>query len=118
MNSEQLIHVLIAIGTALLSACVVIAGWIIAHRQEMERDKKAKQRDLRVDFLINAYRTLEFASNRDPSDSDEYMHSLSRAIADIQLFGTSEQINLAQQLAREMSATRSANSGPLLENLW
>lgn len=50
----------------LISTGVVIAGWIVAHRLNLQRDTAAKRRDLRVQYLLDAYRRLEAAANRDP----------------------------------------------------
>jgi hypothetical protein len=88
-----------------------VASWL-AHTLSASRDRRNKRRDQRISFLIEAYRRLEFISNR-PSLKD--MDQFESAIADIQLFGSANQIRLAQAAAREFVDTKSVSLDPLLE---
>ena len=82
---------------AMIAAIVVIVGWYVVHILNSKRDQANKRRDLQVQYLINAYRQLEFVSNREitPNTAPEF----EKAIADIQLFGTAKQVSLAQQFS-------------------
>jgi len=76
---------------------VGIVGWYVAHGLAMRRDRAAKRRELRVQFLVDAYRRLESVSNRPfRAETGKVLES---AIADIQLFGTPNQVRLAQEFA-------------------
>jgi hypothetical protein len=86
-------HVILAAA----SIIVVILGWYVAHYLTRKRDQANKRRDPRIQYLIEAYRNLEFASNR-PLTADLAPY-LEKAVADIQLFGTPEQVYLAQDFA-------------------
>jgi hypothetical protein len=67
----------------------------------MRRDRINKRRDLRVQYLIDAYRKLEYASNR--PISPETAPDFEKAVADIQLFGSPRQVKLAQEFAVGMA---------------
>ena len=81
----------------LVTTVVAIFGWLVAHRLSAARDRANKRRDLRVQYLIDAYRKLENAGNRNTNTSD-YAAALELAVADIQLFGSPDQVKLATQL--------------------
>jgi hypothetical protein len=93
---------------------------IIVHRLTIYRDLKNKRDELRIKYLIDAYRKLESVSNRDQPSSKEFqstVHEFETAIADIQLFGTERQIKLCQSIASEFAEKRSVLLDDLLEDL-
>ena len=107
MNFQLLIPLLI-------TAIVTIAGWYIVHLFATKRDRKNKQKELRINYLIEAWRKLEYASNRKDVNAVEYVE---KPIADIQLFGTKKQIELAIKIANELATTRGTNLIELLTEL-
>lgn len=107
MNLQLLIPLLI-------TAVVTICGWYIAHLLAAKRDRRNKQRELRTNYLIEAWRKLEYASNRKGVNAIEYVE---RPIADIQLFGTKKQIELTLKIATELAETRGTNLIELLTEL-
>jgi len=114
-NTELWANALVAACSALMGAGVAALGWRVAHRHDMTRDQLAKRREMRLQFLIDAYRRLEFVSNRpiSPGTSEEF----ERAIADIQLFGSASQVALARQFALEFARDGTAPLDPLLSML-
>jgi cell division protein FtsL len=98
----------------LITALVTIFGWYIVHLLSARRDRKNKQRELRVNYLIEAWRKLEYASNRKGVDAKEYVE---RPIADIQLFGTKNQIELTIKIANELAEKQGTNLIGLLTEL-
>jgi uncharacterized protein YjaG (DUF416 family) len=48
----------------IVTATLAITGWYVLHRLSLNRDEANKRRDLRVQYLLEAYRKLENASNR------------------------------------------------------
>lgn len=98
----------------LITALVTIFGWYIVHLLSTRRDIKNKQRELRVTYLIEAWRKLEYASNRKGVDAKEYVE---RPIADIQLFGTKNQIELTIKIANELAEKQGTNLIGLLTEL-
>ena len=102
---------------AFIAATVAVCGWYIAHRSSVRRDQKAKKREIRIKYLIDAYRKIEMGSARMMGGIDPYLDDVAGAIADIQLFGTDRQIELAQKFANEMSKTQRSSTAELLEAL-
>lgn len=81
----------------------------------MKRDQTNKRRDLQVQYLIEAYRRIERAANR-PKDFNNNIE-LESAIADIQLFGTAQQVRLAEKFAFDIANNSNASTDELLVNL-
>ena len=99
----------------LVPAAVAVLGWFAAHQFNSYRDRANKRRDLRVQYLLEAYRRLESAANR-PEAGKEEQDKFESALADIQLLGTRPQIEeLMKFLAGWNSSGTSIN--PLLELL-
>jgi hypothetical protein len=98
----------------LITSVVVIIGWFIAHWLSSKRDQENKRRDLRVQYLIEAWRKLENASNR---YDNTQLADLETAIADIQLFGSPKQIDLAIQFVENFVNTKTGSLDELLNEL-
>jgi tRNA A37 threonylcarbamoyladenosine dehydratase len=67
--------------------------------------------------LIESFRRLEGSSNRFYQHDSQYARDYEAAIADIQLFGTAKQIELAQILITDHLSKGSASCDELLEEL-
>ena len=102
--------------TVLASTLLAVLGWIVAYSTTIRRDRLTKQRDLRTQYLLEVYRRLEGAGNRSKPSLDEES-TLESAVADIQLLGSVEQVQLARTFAFEFTKYRSASLDPLLESL-
>ena len=99
----------------LVTTLVAIVGWFAAHRLAAARDRANKRRELRVSFLIDAYRRLEFASRRE--HDSETVKALESALADIQLMGSPEQVAMIPDYLSALNANPTTDPGPLLESL-
>jgi len=100
-----------------LAALVAIIGWGVAHHLSVVKDQNTKQRDMRIQFLLEAYRRLESAANRPEAGKDE-QDKFESALADIQLLGTKLQIEeLMRFLTEWNSSGGNASINPLLELL-
>jgi hypothetical protein len=109
MKADQII-------TVAASAALALLGWIVGYISTIRRDRLSKKRDLRTQYLLDAYRRLEGAGNRrEPGPHDE--KALESSVADIQLLGSPEQVHLARQFALEFARTGQAPLDPLLEAL-
>jgi hypothetical protein len=100
----------------LVTTVIAVAGWWVAHSTATKRDQANKRRDLRIQYLIDAYRRLESVSNRD-ENSPEWAQGLESAIADIQLFGSAGQVALAKKFATDMAGKSQASADDLLNDL-
>lgn len=101
---------IISIAALLIS----IASWFIGHSLSKKRDFINKKKELRIQYLINAWQLIENASNRHDNLA---LKNFEKAIADIQLFGTLQQIQLSRDIAINFSLNKSANCDLLLEEL-
>jgi hypothetical protein len=101
--------------SAAIAGVIVVVGWYVVHQLTIKRDQANKRRDLRVQYLIKAYRRLEFAGNRPLTE--EVAPELERAVADIQLFGTPKQVELVQTFALGFAENKRHSLDPLLNDL-
>lgn len=105
------------LGTLFVTALVAILGWVIVHRFSMARDAANKKRELQVQYLIDAYRRLEYVSNRRSGVSPTFAPDFERSIADVQLFGSPEQVQMAREFAQQFASDGTASLDPLLNEL-
>ncbi|WYD81120.1 MAG: hypothetical protein V8K32_01780 [Candidatus Electrothrix gigas] len=96
--------------TALLIALV--------HYLTSKRDRQNKRREIRVQYLIEAYRKLEAGVSRGPIHGTEHGKGFESAIADIQLLGSDEQARMAKEFTTAIATRKDdASVGPLLMSL-
>ena len=101
-------ELLIAVVSVLIASFV---GGIIGYFLSLRLSLKEKRRELILTYLISAYTDLENSTHRQLGEE------LERAIATIQLFGTTKQIDLARNASREFSKNQGANLDELLYDL-
>lgn len=94
-----------------VTAVLAIAGWWAVHRLSMNRDQENKRRDLRVRYLLEAYRRLEHAVTH------RHARDLETALADILLLGTERQVSLAHDFAVSAEQNKTATLGPLIADI-
>ena len=99
----------------LVTTCLAMTGWIVVHHLSRRRDIQNKRREIRVKYLINAYRNIEAGAER-PGGSDQpgFGRPFESAIADVLLFGNLDQIQKAKELALDISAKKKGITAPLL----
>ncbi|MCC9017333.1 hypothetical protein [Flavobacterium lipolyticum] len=85
----------------LITSIITMFGWFILHKLGQKRDLENKRKDLRITYLIEAWKKLEYASNRELNEL-EFIEYIENSIALIQLFGTTNQIILAKNIADDM----------------
>jgi len=98
-----------------LAASVAIVGWAVAHYFAQERDRKNRAKVLRNEYLISAYRTIfrVGVEQNIVKNAVEYEN----AIADIQLFGSIRQIELAEKYTQDISIKGKADLTELIKEL-
>jgi len=102
----------------LVTTTLAIGGWIAAHWFSAARDQRNKRREVRLGFLLKAYRRLEAGASRGPIHDSAHGAGFESAIADIQLLGTTDQSRMAKDLAHAVaSQSPDASAGPLLLSL-
>ena len=103
--------------SAAVGAFVTILGWYIAHFFSLRREIASEKRKTRVSFLLEAYRRLENAGNRRIDGNAKLISDIESALADIQLLGTAEQIDLARAFSDDFANNGTASFDPLLYGL-
>jgi hypothetical protein len=95
-----------------IAAAAVAA--VLAHRFTSRRDAANRRSDLRIEYLITAYRTLVDVVHRDLPPGSADARAFEKGIADIQLLGSSEQVKMALGVAKQMSIQGGAGLEDLL----
>ena len=101
----------------LLTTGLALYGYHIVDNLAAKRDRINQQRDLRIEYLINAYSKLANAIWRDPKPGSPYFTDMETAMADIQLFGTESQIEKAKEVMDEFQRTKYGPVNELLREL-
>ncbi len=103
----------------ILTIIVAFSGWIIVHQFNSRRDANNKRKEIRLTYLMAAYRNLENASSRTKEEIEKGIgREFESSIADIQLFGTEKQVQMALAIIHKLSNENSdASVGSLLSNL-
>ena len=100
----------------LVPAVIAVVGWFAAHQFNVYRDRQNKRRDLRIQFLLEAYRRLESAANRDIKTEEQKL-AFESAVADIQLLGTKEQVAATVEYLLQHASRAGAKIDPVLQLL-
>ena len=98
-------------GNLIIQCILTVGGWIVVYILAIRQNNRLKKKEVTIEFLIQAWRRLERASNR---KDGKYYTDIENAVADIQLLGTKRQIELAQQLAKEIAENRGGEALELL----
>jgi hypothetical protein len=97
--------------TTAIVAAVAIAGWWVVNIQQ----RRAVRRNMRIEYLLNAYRQLERVTNREPTR--EHGRPIEEAVADVYLLGTPKQVKLARDFASTFAEAGEASLVNLLMDL-
>jgi hypothetical protein len=103
----------VTIGSAFVAASVICVGWFATSSLTSERDYKNKQREMKIEYLVDAYDKLALSSNRELTP--EFATMLEIATAKIQLFGSPQDIVLLHKFLDEW--TESGKAGRPRRNL-
>lgn len=92
------------------------ANAVLTHDYTSKRDQENRRSDLRIEYLLDAYRSISDAIGRDLTPGSTDSRSVEKAISDMQLLGTREQAGLAADVAQTMSKD-GIDPGNLLKSL-
>jgi len=102
----------------IVTTIIAVTGWVVGHRLNAERDLHNKRVELRIKYLLEAYRKLEASVETDVSR--ENLDVLESAISDIQLLGTPAQVDKVLAWSSQFAKTgtqKDVNLQDLLEDL-
>lgn len=106
-----------ALGTAAIALGSAGLASVLTHLLTSRRDLANRRRELRVEYLLSAYRTMADSPERRLYRESLDARAFEKAVADIQLLGSRPQVELATELAREMATDAQADPDPLLRLL-
>ena len=101
----------------IFTVLITMFGWFVTHRFNSDRDHDNKKREVRINYLTEAYFLLEDVFCRHGKDIIDRLPKLEKAIATIQLLGTDKQRNMAKKLAFSVANKQDADIEPLIQNL-
>jgi hypothetical protein len=90
---------------------------VLAHRLTSRRDQANRRSDLRVEYLVGAYRTIADTAFRDLDPGSEHVRAFEQGLSDIQLLGSRDQAEMAILVSQELAAAGSADLDDLLLSL-
>lgn len=82
----------------IITVLVALLGWLVVHNLTKTREIETERRNIRAHYLLVTYRSVENSICRNLQDDDK--RKLENAIAEVELFGNKEQIDLAQEIAK------------------
>jgi hypothetical protein len=101
----------------IVGSLIVVIGWFVSHYFSQKRDASNKRKEIVLDFLIKSYSILaNEVSNRD-LDTVEKKFKFESLIADLQLFGSLKQVELAKKIAIEMREIGNGELDNLINDL-
>lgn len=98
-----------------VSAAVALLVVGLGHAFALDRDRKNRRQEQRIDYLISVYRAFSKA-NHHPR-LYEVAEELEQAIADVQLFGTKRQVELVRRFSIDLAKAQTAEMDDLLMEL-
>lgn len=101
----------------LLTSVIIMIGWGVMHYFSQQRDVQNKKREIITGYLIEAYRNIEDGCGRGNQITDEQKRKMEKAIADIQVFGSKDQVKAAKQFTETMNKDSFADPRHLLVGL-
>jgi hypothetical protein len=100
----------------LVATVVTLPGWLAWHQLNVERERRAKKRELRSSYLLEAYRALAIGLPWRTTDT-KYAIAFDQALADVQLLGSKRQVSLLHIVLDSIESTQSGDLEPLLDAL-
>lgn len=100
-----------------VASLIIVIGWGVVHYLAVQRDVKNKKREVITGYLIEAYRNIEDSCGRGPQLTEDRKRKMEKAIADIQLFGSKDQVEATKRFTETMNKDSYADPRDLLVGL-
>jgi len=104
----------VTIASSILGAAIAV---VLTHRLTSRRDQENRRNDLRVQYLLTAYRTLADTSHRDLVPGSAIVGAFEQGLADIQLLGSKDQAEMAIAVGKALGEKGEAPMDELLLSL-
>lgn len=102
------------LGAIVAAAIGAFLAAIFAHRFTSRRDQANRRSDARIEYLLEAYRSISSSVGRDLEESDEDARKFESGLSDIQLMGSRRQAELAVGVARALEGDGEVAADDLL----
>jgi hypothetical protein len=102
----------------LITLAITILGWLIISRLTYHRDEKNRQKNIQIEYLVNAYRDIGIFITRHSNQcmtTDIYL-KFEIAVRNIQIYGQPEEIELLHDYINNLQ-TNHYSVDPLLNKL-
>lgn len=103
--------------TVVGSIFVAAIAAVLAHRLTSRRDQTNRRSDLRVQYLLSAYRAVANAAHRDLDPGSAHVQTFEQGLADIQLLGSLDQAEMAVAIGKALANDGEAHMDDLLLSL-
>jgi hypothetical protein len=100
-----------------VASLIIVIGWGVVHYLAEQRDVKNKKREIITGYLIEAYRNIEDGCGRGPQLTEDRKRKMEKAIADIQLFGSKDRVEVTKRFTETMNKDSYADPRDLLIDL-
>ncbi|MES2428755.1 MAG: hypothetical protein V4560_17360 [Bacteroidota bacterium] len=100
----------------LVTIAIAALGWIIVHYFNTKRDRTLKRRELVTSHLINSYKVLTIDITQRDANLERDL-KLESVIAELQLFGSEEQIRLTKKLVDDIRNNKEFLMDELINSL-
>jgi len=104
--------------TFFISSFITIVSWFAISYLTSEREKKNKQTEIKIKYLVDAYRDISIFITRENHKciTVEVHNNFERAIRDIQIYGSLDEIQLVNDYVMNINK-KGYNIDPLLNKL-
>ena len=117
---ELVITEILAVAGLFITVILAVAGWWIGHYLASLREEKKKKKELRLIYLQRTYKDLtRLRSYASSLKIQEVSALLVGVVADIDLFGTENQIEVMDELSKQLKSEDGSftKSHELIESL-
>ena len=85
----------------IISSIIIIISWAVGHWLNDKQELHNKKREVRIKYLIDAYRSIASAANRCNQASKEQKFQIESAVGDIQLLGNKRQVDALKKMEEQ-----------------
>jgi type II secretory pathway pseudopilin PulG len=105
------------LGSLVVAAIGAFVAAIFAHRYTSQRDQANRRNDLRVEYLLTAYRSISDAISRTHYPDSPDARALEKGLSDIQLLGSGRQVGMVLEVIQEITSNGEVEPDGLLRSL-
>lgn len=105
------------VGSLVVAAIGAFVAAILAHRYTSQRDQANRRSDLRIEYLLTAYRAISDAISRTQYRDSPDARALEKGLSDIQLLGSATQVEMVLEVIKTVTSKGEVEPEELLKSL-